>query len=751
MVNFDQWNGFKGRLWKEEINVRDFVQNNYKPYDGDESFLEGPTEATNKLWGRLQELQKEERAKGGVLDMETKVVAGLTAYGPGYIDESMKELEQVVGLQTDKPLKRAFMPYGGIKMAEESCKNYGYEPDPELHKIFTEYHKTHNQGVFDAYTPEMRAARRSHIITGLPDTYGRGRIVGDYRRVALYGIDYLIKCKEEDKANCGCGVMTNDVIQLREELTDQINALKGMKAMAAAYGYDISEPATTAKEAVQWLYFGYLAAIKTQNGAAMSVGRVSTFLDIYINKDLEAGKITEAEAQELIDHFVMKCRMVKFARITSYNELFSGDPTWATLEVGGTGIDGRSMVTKNDYRFLHTLENMGPSPEPNLTVLYSSRLPENFKKYAAHISVTTSSIQYENDDVMKVTWGDDYSICCCVSATQTGKEMQFFGARANLAKCLLYAINGGVDEKDGKQVGPAFKPITSEYLDYDEVIEKFDVMMDWLADLYVNTLNLIQYMHDKYYYEAAEMALIDTDVKRTFATGIAGFSHVVDSLSAIKYAKVKTVRDEEKGIVVDYQIEGDFPKYGNDDDKADDIAVWLLRTFLEKIKKRHTYRNSEPTTSILTITSNVVYGKYTGTMPDGRKAGTPLSPGANPSYGAEQNGLLASLNSLTKLPYEWALDGISNTQTMNPDALGHNEEERVANLVNVMDGYFDQGAHHLNVNVFGKDKLIDAMEHPEKPEYANFTIRVSGYAVKFIDLTKEQQMDVISRTFHDRM
>ena len=750
MVNFDQWNGFKGRLWKEEINVRDFVQNNYKPYDGDESFLEGPTEATNKLWGRLQELQKEERAKGGVLDMETKVVAGLTAYGPGYIDESMKELEKVVGLQTDKPLKRAFMPYGGIKMAEESCKNYGYEPDPELHKIFTEYHKTHNQGVFDAYTPEMRAARRSHIITGLPDTYGRGRIVGDYRRVALYGIDYLIKCKEEDKANCGCGVMTNDVIQLREELSDQINALKGMKAMAAAYGYDISEPATTAKEAVQWLYFGYLAAIKTQNGAAMSVGRVSTFLDIYINKDLEAGKITEAEAQELIDHFVMKCRMVKFARITSYNELFSGDPTWATLEVGGTGIDGRSMVTKNDYRFLHTLENMGPSPEPNLTVLYSSRLPENFKKYAAHISVTTSSIQYENDDVMKVTWGDDYSICCCVSATQTGKEMQFFGARANLAKCLLYAINGGVDMKSKVQVGPAYKPVTSDVLEYDEVVAKFDKMMDWLADLYVNVLNLIHYMHDKYYYEAAEMALIDTDVKRTFATGIAGFSHVVDSLSAIKYAKVKTVRDET-GIVVDYEIEGDFPKYGNDDDRADDIAVWLLKTFLEKIKKRHTYRNSEPTTSILTITSNVVYGKYTGAMPDGRKAGTPLSPGANPSYGAEQNGLLASLNSLTKLPYEWALDGISNTQTMNPDALGHNEEERINNLVNVMDGYFDQGAHHLNVNVFGKDKLLDAMEHPEKPEYANFTIRVSGYAVKFIDLTKEQQMDVISRTFHDRM
>ena len=750
MVNFDQWNGFKGRLWKEEINVRDFVQNNYKPYDGDESFLEGPTEATNKLWGRLQELQKEERAKGGVLDMETKVVAGLTAYGPGYIDESMKELEQVVGLQTDKPLKRAFMPYGGIKMAEESCKNYGYEPDPELHKIFTEYHKTHNQGVFDAYTPEMRKARHSHIITGLPDTYGRGRIVGDYRRVALYGIDFLMEEKKKDHANCGCGTMTDDVIRLREELSDQYKALAGMKKMAESYGYDISKPATNAKEACQWLYFGYLAAIKTQNGAAMSVGRVSTFLDIYIQRDLDNGVITEKEAQELIDHMVMKFRMVKFARITSYNELFSGDPTWATLEVGGTGIDGRSMVTKNDYRFLHTLENMGPSPEPNLTVLYSSRLPENFKKYAAKISVDTSSIQYENDDVMKVTWGDDYSICCCVSATQTGKEMQFFGARANLAKCLLYAINGGVDVKNREQVGPAYKPVTSEYLDYDEVVDKFDAMMDWLADLYVNTLNLIQYMHDKYYYEAAEMALIDTDVKRTFATGIAGFSHVVDSLSAIKYAKVKTVRDET-GIVVDYKIEGDFPKYGNDDDRADDIAVWLLKTFLEKIKKRHTYRDSEPTTSILTITSNVVYGKYTGAMPDGRKAGTPLAPGANPSYGAEQNGLLASLNSLTKLPYEWALDGISNTQTMNPDALGHNEEERVNNLVNVMDGYFDQGAHHLNVNVFGKDKLLDAMEHPEKPEYANFTIRVSGYAVKFIDLTKEQQMDVISRTFHDRM
>ena len=750
MVNFEQWNGFDGSLWKEEVNVRDFIQKNYKPYDGDEHFLAGPTDATNKLWGVLQGLQKEERAKGGVLDMDTKIVSGITAHEPGYISEDLKDLEAVVGLQTDKPLKRAFMPYGGIKMAEQACSTYGYEPDPELHKIFTEYCKTHNQGVFDAYTPEMKKARHNKIITGLPDTYGRGRIVGDYRRVALYGIDFLIEQKKEDFANCGSGSMTDDIIRQREELAMQIKALGEMKVMAEKYGFDISQPAKNAKEAVQWLYFGYLAAIKTQNGAAMSVGRVSTFLDIYIERDLEAGTLTESEAQELIDHLVMKFRMVKFARIPSYNQLFSGDPVWATLEVGGIGVDGRSMVTKNDYRFLHTLENMGPSPEPNLTVLYSSALPENFKKYAADISIRTSSIQYENDDVMKPVWGDDYSICCCVSATQTGKEMQFFGARANLAKCLLYAINGGVDVKTGQQGGPEYKPITSEYLDYDEVIEKYDRMMDWLADLYVNVLNLIQYMHDKYYYEAAEMALIDTDVRRTFATGIAGFSHVVDSLSAIKYAKVKTIRNED-GIVVDYETTGDFPRYGNDDDRADEIAVWLLKTFLTKIKKHHTYRNSEPTTSILTITSNVVYGKATGAMPDGRKAGEPLSPGANPAYGAEQNGLLASLNSVAKLPYEWALDGISNTQTINPDAIGHDEQERINNLVQVMDGYFDQGAHHLNVNVFGKEKLIDAMEHPEKEEYANFTIRVSGYAVKFIDLTREQQMDVIARTCHDRM
>ena len=750
MVDFEQWEGFEGSLWKEEVNVRDFIQKNYTVYDGDESFLAGPTDATNKLWGILQGLQKEERAKGGVLDMETKVVSGITAYGPGYISEADKDLEKVVGLQTDKPLKRAFMPFGGIKMAEQACSTYGYEPDPELHKIFTEYCKTHNQGVFDAYTPEMLKARHNKIITGLPDTYGRGRIVGDYRRVALYGIDFLMEEKKHDFANCGDGTMTDDVIRLREEITMQYKALAQMKKMAESYGFDISKPAKDAKEAVQWLYFGYLAAIKTQNGAAMSVGRISTFLDIYIQRDLEAGKITEAEAQELIDHLVMKFRMVKFARIPSYNQLFSGDPVWATLEVAGIGVDGRSMVTKNDFRFLHTLENMGPSPEPNLTVLYSSSLPDTFKKYAADISIRTSSIQYENDDVMKPVWGDDYSICCCVSATQTGKEMQFFGARANLAKCLLYAINGGVDAKTFDQVGPKYRPITSEYLDYDEVIEAYDRMMDWLAGLYVNVLNLIQFMHDKYYYEAAEMALIDTDVRRTFATGIAGFSHVVDSLSAIKYAKVKTIRNED-GVVVDYETEGDFPRYGNDDDRADEIAVWLLKTFMAKIKKCHTYRNSEPTTSILTITSNVVYGKATASLPDGRKAGEPLSPGANPSYGAEQNGLVASLNSVAKLPYEYALDGISNTQTINPDALGHEESEQVTNLVNVLNGYFDQGAHHLNVNVFGKEKLIDAMEHPEKEEYANFTIRVSGYAVKFIDLTREQQLDVISRTCHASM
>ena len=747
----EEWQGFNGGLWQEEVNVRDFVQRNYTPYDGEEDFLKGPTEATSRLWEKLQELQREERRKGGVLDMDTDIVAGLTSHGPGYIAAELKSLEKIVGLQTDKPLKRAFMPYGGIKMAEEACQNYGYEPSARLHEIFTKYHKTHNQAVFDAYTPEIRRARRSHIITGLPDTYGRGRIVGDYRRVALYGIDQLIAWKEADRAEVGSdGVMFDDVIRLREELAEQIRALKGMKEMAALYGFDISGPAKTAQEAVQWLYFGYLAAIKTQNGAAMSVGRISTFLDIYIERDLKAGRLGEEEAQELIDHLVMKFRMVKFARITSYNELFSGDPVWATLEVAGIGMDGRHMVTKNDFRFLHTLENMGPAPEPNLTVLYSAALPEAFKRYAAKISIDTSSIQYENDDVMKPEWGDDYSICCCVSATQTGKEMQFFGARANLAKCLLYAINGGVDEKSGDQVAPPYAPVVTEFLEYNDVLDKFSRMMDWLASIYVNSLNLIQYMHDKYYYEAAEMALIDTDVRRTFATGIAGFSHVVDSLSAIKYAKVRPIYNERR-FIVDYEVKGDFPRYGNDDDRADDIARWLLKTFLEKLRARHTYRNSEPTTSILTITSNVVYGKYTGAMPDGRKAWTPLAPGANPSYGAETTGLLASLNSVAKLPYEWALDGISNTQSMTPESLGHTEEERIDQLVRVLDGYFTQGAHHLNVNVFGREKLLDAVDHPEKEEYQNFTIRVSGYAVKFISLTHEQQLDVIARTFHERM
>ena len=747
---FEQWRGFKGTHWTDDVNVRDFIHNNYTSYDGDESFLAGSTEATDKLWGRLQELQKKERAKGGVLDMETEIVSGINAYPPAYIDDELKEMEKVVGLQTDKPLKRAFMPYGGIRMAQEACTTYGYTPNPKYNQIFNEYRKTHNQGVFDAYTPEMRLARKYKIITGLPDAYGRGRIVGDYRRVALYGIDFLIAAKKNDLLNCGCGTMTDDVIRQREELADQLRALEEMKQMALSYGYDISQPATNAREAVQWLYFGYLAAIKTQNGAAMSVGRISTFLDIYIERDLREGTLTEVEAQELIDHLVMKFRMVKFARIPSYNQLFSGDPVWATLEVGGVGMDGRHMVTKSDFRFLHTLENMGPAPEPNLTVLYTRALPEAFRRYSAKVSILTSSVQYENDDVMRPIWGDDYSICCCVSATETGKEMQFFGARANLAKCLLYAINGGVDEKSGVQVGPAYQPITSEVLDYDEVLKKFDVMMYWLAGLYVNTLNLIQYMHDKYFYEAAEMALIDTDVRRTFATGIAGFSHVVDSLCAIKYARVKPVRNEA-GVAVDFEIEGDFPRYGNDDDRADQIAVWLLKSFMTKLRRFHTYRNSEATTSILTITSNVVYGKATGTLPDGRKAGEPLSPGANPSYGAEKNGLLASLNSVAKLPYEYALDGISNTQTISPDALGHSEEERADNLVRVMDGYFKRGAHHLNVNVFGTEKLIDAMEHPEKPEYANFTIRVSGYAVKFIDLTREQQLDVISRTCHKQL
>ena len=746
----NEWRGFAEGQWTSEVDLRDFIQKNYTPYNGAEDFLAGPTEATDKLWGMLKELQKQERAKDGVLDMETEVVSSLTAYPPSYIGEGTKELEKVVGLQTDKPLKRAFMPYGGIKMAEQACTTYGYQPSQQLHDIFTKYVKTHNDGVFDAYTTEMRRVRHNHILTGLPDSYGRGRIVGDYRRVALYGIDFLVAEKRADLENMGDRDMIDEVVRLREEVSMQIRALNGLKEMAAEYGFDISRPAANGREAVQWLYFGYLGAIKTQNGAAMSVGRISTFLDIYFERDFKEGTLTESDAQELIDHLVMKFRMVKFARIPSYNQLFSGDPVWATLEVAGMGMDGRSMVTKNDFRFLHTLENMGPSPEPNLTVLYSSRLPQGFKHYAAKISVVTSSIQYENDDVMRPVWGDDYSICCCVSATQTGKEMQFFGARANLAKCLLYAINGGVDTKSREQCGPAYRPITSDVITYEEFMPRFEDMMEWLAGVYVKTLNLIHYMHDKYFYEAAEMALIDTNVRRTFATGIAGFSHVVDSICAIKYAKVTAVRDEE-GFAIEYKTDGDYPRYGNDDERADEIAVWLLKTFMKKIRKFHTYRNSEATTSILTITSNVVYGKYTGAMPDGRAAGTPLAPGANPSYGAEKNGLLASLNSVAKLPYEYALDGISNTQTINPGALGQNDEERSNTLVGVMDGYFDRGAHHLNVNVFGVDKLRDAMEHPEKEEYANFTIRVSGYAVKFIDLTREQQLDVIARHAHENL
>ena len=762
-----EWEGFNpDGLWTSEVNVRDFIQANYTPYEGDAKFLAGPTEATTKLFNELMKLQKAEHDKNGVLDMDTDTVTGITAHEPGYICAEGKNLEQVVGLQTDKPLKRAFMPYGGINMAVQSCEMYGYKVSDKLKEIFTKYHKTHNDAVFDVYTPEIRKARSAHLLTGLPDTYGRGRIVGDYRRVALYGIDYLIKCKEADKANIGNGTMTEDVIRLREEVSEQIKCLKQMKEMAASYGFDISKPAKTAKEAFQWLYFGYLSAIKTQNGAAMSVGRVSTFLDIYIERDMKKGILTESQAQELVDHIVMKFRMVRFARIESYNQLFSGDPVWATLEVGGLGQDGRHMVTKNDYRFLHTLENMSPSPEPNMTVLYSKRLPKVFRDYCAKISIDTSSIQYENDEIMRPIWGDDYSICCCVSATQTGKEMQFFGARANLAKALLYAINGGRDEgaglTPGVQVGPEMAPITSEYLDYNEVVRKYDAMLEWLADLYVNTLNAIHYMHDKYYYEAAELALEDTNLKRTFATGIAGFSHVVDSLSAIKYAKVKVIREDvqiknkktgevigvAKDMAKDFVIEGDFPRYGQDDDRADEIAVWLLKTFMAKIAKHPTYRNAEPSTSILTITSNVVYGKATGSLPDGRKAGEPFSPGANPSYGAETKGLIKSLNSVAKVPYKYALDGISNTQTINPSALGHDENERIDNLVNVLDGYFSKGSHHLNVNVFGVEKLKDCQAHPEKPEYANFTVRVSGYAVRFINLTKEQQDDVIARTCH---
>ena len=739
----NEWRGFQRGSWEEEINVRDFIQKNYTPYDGDDSFLEGPTQDTTDLWNEVLELSKQEREAGGVLDMDTKIISTITSHGPGYLDKSK---EKIVGFQTDKPFKRSLQPYGGIRMAVKACEDNGYHVDPEVVEYFTTHRKTHNAGVFDAYTPEMRACRSAHIITGLPDAYGRGRIIGDYRRPALYGVDRLIEDKEEQLATTRT-IMYSDVIREREELSEQIRALKMLKELAKIYGCDISKPANNVLEATQAVYFSYLAAVKEQNGAAMSLGRTSTFLDIYAERDLKEGTFTEKEIQEIIDQFVMKLRCVKFARTPEYNSIFAGDPTWVTESIGGIGVDGRHMVTKMSYRYLNTLNNIGAAPEPNMTVLWSVQLPENFKRFCAQTSIKHSAIQYENDDIMRVVHGDDYGIACCVSSMRIGKEMQFFGARANLAKCLLYAINGGVDEKSHEQCGPNYAPITGEYLNYDEVLPKYVQMLDWLAGLYVNVLNLIQYMHDKYYYEEAEMALIDTDVRRTFATGIAGFSHVIDSLSAIKYAKVKVLRDET-GLATGFEVEGDFPKYGNDDDRADEIGVWLLRTFLEMIKKRHTYRNSEATTSILTITSNVVYGKYTGALPDGRAAFTPFAPGANPSYGAEQNGLLASLNSVAKLPYHWALDGISNTQTINPDALGHSEGERIENLVQVMDGYFDQGAHHLNVNVFGKEKLIDAMEHPEKEEYANFTIRVSGYAVKFIDLTREQQMDVISRTCH---
>ncbi|CAM4057295.1 MULTISPECIES: formate C-acetyltransferase [Geobacillus] len=741
----DPWRNFKGSKWKKSIDVRDFILNNVTVYYGDESFLEGPTEATKKLWEQVMELSKQEREKGGVLDMDTSIVSTITSHRPGYLN---KDLEKIVGFQTDKPFKRALMPFGGIRMAQQSCEAYGYKISDEVKKIFTEYRKTHNQGVFDVYTEEMRLARKAGIITGLPDAYGRGRIIGDYRRVALYGVDRLIEEKQKDLKNTGARTMTEDIIRLREEIAEQIRALNELKQMALSYGYDISKPARNAHEAFQWLYFAYLAAIKEQNGAAMSLGRVSTFLDIYIERDLQEGTLTEKEAQELVDHFVMKLRLVKFARTPEYNELFSGDPTWVTESIGGVAIDGRPLVTKNSFRFLHTLDNLGPAPEPNLTVLWSKQLPEAFKEYCAKMSIKTSSIQYENDDLMRVEFGDDYGIACCVSAMRIGKQMQFFGARANLAKALLYAINGGVDEKLKIQVGPEFAPITSEYLDYGEVMRKFDQVLEWLAELYINTLNVIHYMHDKYCYERIEMALHDTHVLRTMATGIAGLSVVADSLSAIKYAKVKPIRDEN-GIAVDFEIEGDFPKYGNNDDRVDQIAVDLVERFMTKLKKHKTYRDSKHTLSILTITSNVVYGKKTGNTPDGRRAGEPFAPGANPLHGRDMKGALASLSSVAKLPYEHALDGISNTFSIVPKALGKDEETRIHNLVAILDGYMEKGGHHLNINVLNRETLLDAMEHPEK--YPQLTIRVSGYAVNFIKLTREQQIDVINRTFHETM
>ena len=741
----EQWNGFKGKVWKEEINVRDFIQENYTLYEGDDSFLAGPTEATKALWAQVMDLNKQEREAGGVLDLDTKVVSTITSHGPGYLN---KDLETVVGFQTEKPFKRSLQPFGGIRMSEQSAEAYGFKIDEEISRIFRDWRKTHNQGVFDAYTPEMRAARKSGVITGLPDAYGRGRIIGDYRRVALYGVDRLIAEKQKDFANIGDGTMSDDVIRLREEVSEQYRALLELKELGNIYGFDISKPASNAREAFQWLYLGYLAAIKEQNGAAMSLGRTSTFLDIYVQRDLENGTLTEEQAQELVDHFVMKLRLVKFARTPEYNALFSGDPTWVTESIAGVGEDGRPLVTKNSFRFLHTLVNLGPAPEPNLTVLWSTRLPENFKLFAAKTSIKTSAIQYENDDVMRPEWGDDYGIACCVSAMRIGKQMQFFGARANLAKTLLYAINGGIDEKSKAQVGPKYQPITSEYLDYDEVMAKYNDMMEWICGLYLNTLNIIHYMHDKYSYERIEMALHDTEILRTMATGIAGFSVAVDSLSAIKYAKVKTIRDED-GVVVDYEVEGDFPKYGNNDDRADEIAVWLLKEFMTKVKKHKTYRNAKHTTSILTITSNVVYGKKTGNTPDGRRAGEPFAPGANPMHGRDTHGALASLSSVAKVPYKYALDGISNTFSIIPKALGRELDVQEENLVSMLDGYASKGGHHLNINVFNRDTLLDAMEHPE--EYPQLTIRVSGYAVNFIKLTREQQLDVINRTMHESM
>ena len=741
----EQWQGFKGKKWQEEIDVRDFIQQNYTLYEGDDSFLAGPTQATKDLWAQVMDLNKQEREAGGVLDTDTSVVSTITSHGPGYLD---KDKEQVVGFQTDKPFKRGLQPFGGIRMSEKAAESYGFHIDPEVSHIFTEYRKTHNQGVFDVYTPEMRAARKSGIITGLPDAYGRGRIIGDYRRVALYGVDRLMEEKLKDYNNIGCDVMTNDILQLREELSEQYRSLKDLKKLGEIYGFDISKPATTAKEAFQWLYLAYLAAIKEQNGAAMSLGRTSTFLDIYVERDLRNGTLTEEEAQELVDHFIMKLRLVKFMRTPEYNELFSGDPTWVTESIAGVGLDGRPLVTKNSFRYLHTLSNLGPAPEPNLTVLWSPQLTDGFKTFAAKMSIESSAIQYENDEVMRPQYGDDYAIACCVSAMRVGKQMQFFGARANLAKCLLYAINGGIDEKSKAQVGPKFQPVTSEYLDFDEVMEKYDDMMEWLAGLYVNALNCIHYMHDKYSYERIQMAVQDTYIHRTMATGIAGFSVAADSLSAIKYGKVKTIRDEN-GVVVDFEVEGDFPKYGNNDDRVDAMAVDLLKRFMTKVKKHPTYRNAQHTTSILTITSNVVYGKKTGNTPDGRRAGQPFAPGANPMHGRDTHGALASLSSVAKVPYSYALDGISNTFSIIPRALGKEEDVQQENLSNMLDGYSKKGGHHLNINVFNRDTLVDAMEHPEN--YPQLTIRVSGYAVNFIKLTREQQLDVINRTMHSQM